>query len=48
MKAWNYRLPCSFYAMGTVYAKNERELRAKIRLTWGYSRLPKGTEVWLA
>jgi len=48
MKRYNYKFPDCFYSYGFVYARNEREVRENIRRTWGYSRLPRGTEVYIA
>uniref|UniRef100_A0A6M3M7H9 Uncharacterized protein n=1 Tax=viral metagenome TaxID=1070528 RepID=A0A6M3M7H9_9ZZZZ len=50
MKAWRwfYHLPGQVYAYGptTEYLSSESEVRERVRRSWGFKRLPRGTEVW--
>jgi len=50
MSRWYYHLPGQVYAYGptTGYYSNERDARDLIRRSWGFKRLPRGTEVWRA
>lgn len=46
LKRWCVHTPGSVYA-GHFYGRNEAEARKAAREWGGWSRLPKGTAVWL-
>jgi len=50
MWRWYYHLPGQVYAYGptTQQFATERDAREHIRRSWGFVRLPRGTEVWKA
>lgn len=49
-KRWYYRFPGTFHANGPTMKgfRKKEEVRKHLRNTFGYTRLPKGFEVWPA
>jgi hypothetical protein len=47
---WYFRWPGEFYAWGPTEEEygSEREVRAMLRESYGYKRLPRGMEIWIA
>ena len=47
---WYYHLPNNPYAYGPTTERytTEAEVREMVRKSWGFKRLPVGTEVWRA
>lgn len=47
---WYYKFPGGVYGLGPTEQRFscERQAREHIRRSWGYKRLPQGTQVWRA
>jgi hypothetical protein len=47
---WYYKFSCDAYALGPTVEtfSNQEEVKTMIRRSWGFKRLPAGTQVWRA